>query len=109
MYFYNRLWVFFLSQPSPLTEASVAKACYSDSTSNFRDSIYTISASNAWIDIRHPSNGSYHFDDEEFLAGRHLITEGLSDVKDSVKKQSFIYARVRLGNILHTLQVCKTL
>lgn len=109
MYFYIRLWVFYLSQPSPLTEASVAKACYSDSTSNFQGSIYTISASNAWIDAWHPSNGSYHFDNEKFLAGRQLITDGLSAVRESVKEQSFISARVKLGNILHTLQVCKTL
>lgn len=101
------LWlcVCFLSQPSPLTVASVAKACYSDSVISFRTSIYTINAFNAWVDVWHPSNGSYHFDDEKFLSGRQLITKGLSAVKSNVRKQSYEAARLALGKILHTLQV----
>lgn len=95
----------FLSQPSPLTIASVAKACKSDSITSFQKSINKITRSNAWIDFRYVANGGYHFDNELFLSGRQIITDGLSAVKFNVKDQSYVTAREALGSILHTLQV----
>ncbi|XP_026795889.3 von Willebrand factor A domain-containing protein 7-like [Pangasianodon hypophthalmus] len=88
-----------------LTVKSVAGSCYSsDSAKDFQRSIDKINKHNAWVDIRHPFTGSYHFDNEEFLSGRDLITKGVSAVKYSVKQQSYQAARDALGKILHTLQ-----
>ncbi|XP_053478045.1 von Willebrand factor A domain-containing protein 7-like [Ictalurus furcatus] len=87
------------------TVTSVARGCYSsDSAKDFQRSIDTISKCNSWVDIRHPFTGSYHFDNEEFLAGQNLITKGVSAVKYSIKQQSYQAAREALGKILHTLQ-----
>ncbi|PWA19359.1 hypothetical protein CCH79_00018338 [Gambusia affinis] len=47
---------------------------------------------------------AFHFHSEAFLTGRSLITQGLSSLKDSVKKQNFQAARITLGRICHTLQ-----
>ncbi|XP_026795878.3 von Willebrand factor A domain-containing protein 7-like [Pangasianodon hypophthalmus] len=91
--------------PGALTVKSVAGSCYSsDSAKDFQSSLDEIIMYNAWVDIRHPFTASYHFDNEEFLSGRDLITKGVSAVKDSVKQQSYQAAREALGKILHTLQ-----
>ncbi|KAJ8000927.1 hypothetical protein DPEC_G00185460 [Dallia pectoralis] len=45
-----------------------------------------------------------HFDGETFRQGRDLITQGVSTVKASVKRESFLSARLTLGSISHTLQ-----
>ncbi|XP_017319797.1 von Willebrand factor A domain-containing protein 7 [Ictalurus punctatus] len=91
--------------PGALTVKSVAGSCYSpDSAKGFQSSLEEIVIFNAWVDVRYVFTGSYHFDNEEFLAGRNLITEGVSAVKYSIKQQSYQAARQALGKILHTLQ-----
>ncbi|XP_053478035.1 von Willebrand factor A domain-containing protein 7-like isoform X1 [Ictalurus furcatus] len=91
--------------PGALTVKSVAGSCYSpDSAKGFQSSLDEIVIFNAWVDFRYVFTGSYHFDNEEFLAGRNLITEGVSAVKYSIKQQSYQAARQALGKILHTLQ-----
>lgn len=50
----------------------------------------------------------YHFDDETFSEGRNIITNGLSAVKASNKRENFETAREQLGKILHPLQVLFT-
>lgn len=50
-------------------------------------------------------NPSCHFDSETFMEGRKIITDGLSAVKASNKRENFEAAREKLGKILHTLQV----
>ncbi|XP_060782511.1 von Willebrand factor A domain-containing protein 7-like [Neoarius graeffei] len=94
----------FVMVTSPLTIASVAKACKSDSITSFQKSINKITRSNAWIDFRYFANGGYHFVNELFLSGRQIITDGLSAIKFNVKDQSYVTAREALGSILHTLQ-----
>lgn len=96
-----------ISQPGTLTVRSVARSCYSsDSSKDFQSSINYINEHNAFVDIKHFFNAPYHFDNEEILAGRELITEGRFAVKYSVKEQNYQAAREALGKILHTLQVC---
>ncbi|XP_053478034.1 von Willebrand factor A domain-containing protein 7-like [Ictalurus furcatus] len=91
--------------PVPLTVMSVAGSCYaSDSAKDFQRSLDKINCHNAWVDFRHFSDHSYHFDNELFLSGRQIITNGLSAVKYNVKQQSYQAARAELGKILHTLQ-----
>lgn len=50
-------------------------------------------------------DAEYHFNNEKFLLGRNLITNGVAAVKSSVKRNNFETARVKLGEVLHTLQV----
>ncbi|XP_058629417.1 von Willebrand factor A domain-containing protein 7-like isoform X2 [Onychostoma macrolepis] len=45
-----------------------------------------------------------HFDDETFLKGRDLITEGVKAVKAAAQQGNYETARKRLGEALHTLQ-----
>ncbi|XP_046730725.1 von Willebrand factor A domain-containing protein 7-like [Silurus meridionalis] len=91
--------------PNPLTVKSVAESCYSsDSAKDFQSSLNKINHHNAWVDFWNFFTPSYHFDNEMFLAGRKLITDGVSVVKYSVKKQSYQTAREALGKVLHTLQ-----
>ncbi|XP_058242002.1 von Willebrand factor A domain-containing protein 7-like [Hemibagrus wyckioides] len=90
---------------STLTVRSVAGSCYSsDSAKDFQKSIDEINHYNAWVDFWHFFTARYHFDSEEFFAGRDLITEGLFAVKYSIKEQNYQAAREALGKILHTLQ-----
>ncbi|XP_047667869.1 von Willebrand factor A domain-containing protein 7-like isoform X2 [Tachysurus fulvidraco] len=92
-------------EPGVLTVNSVAESCYSsDSAKDFQESIDKINKHNVWIDYKHIFTGSYHFDNEEFLSGRNLITEGVSVVKSSVKQKSYQAAKRALGKVLHTLQ-----
>lgn len=57
------------------------------------------------MDIRHALNGSFHFDEEMFVQGRKIITEGILAVKASNKQENFEAARQKLGEIFHPLQV----
>lgn len=57
------------------------------------------------VDIRHALNASFHFDEEMFVQGRKIITEGVLAVKASNKQENFEAARQKLGEILHPLQV----
>ncbi|KAF4090717.1 hypothetical protein AMELA_G00055270 [Ameiurus melas] len=91
--------------PEPLTIMSVAGSCYApDSAKDFQRSLNKIKHHNAWVDFWHAFHHPYHFDNESFLPGRQIITNGLSAVKYNVKQQSYQAAREELGKILHTLQ-----
>ncbi|KAF4090722.1 hypothetical protein AMELA_G00055150 [Ameiurus melas] len=84
---------------------SVAGSCYaSDSAKDFQRSLNKIKHHNAWVDFWHALHHPYHFDNELFLPGRQILTNGLSAVKYNVKQQSYQAAREELGKILHTLQ-----
>ncbi|KAI4886969.1 hypothetical protein NFI96_023017, partial [Prochilodus magdalenae] len=92
-------------QPDPLTPESLAEACQSPaSDSTLKSAISQISKRNAWVDGKHVFDAEYHFDDESFEKARKLITQGVSDVKTSLKQGNYEYARQRLGETMHTLQ-----
>lgn len=57
------------------------------------------------MDLRHALNASFHFDDEMFVQGRKIITEGILAVKASNNQENFEAARQKLGEIFHPLQV----
>ncbi|KAM6911567.1 von Willebrand factor A domain-containing protein 7-like [Lycodopsis pacificus] len=89
----------------PFTAKAVAVACGEpQSSKSFRQAIIFIMLRNVRVDIRHALNGSFHFDDEMFVGGRKIITEGLLAVKASNKQENFEAARQKLGEILHPLQ-----
>ncbi|KAJ3588636.1 hypothetical protein NHX12_009490 [Muraenolepis orangiensis] len=84
----------------------VAVACSStESTKSFRKAMKFVVVNNVRVDVSHPFNGSFHFDDELFLGGRMIIATGLSAVKASNRQGNFEAGREILGEILHPLQV----
>ncbi|XP_047667867.1 von Willebrand factor A domain-containing protein 7-like [Tachysurus fulvidraco] len=89
----------------PMNVHSVAEACSSsESAKSFQWSINDISHHNAWVDFWKFFTPSYHFCNEEILAGRDIITAGVSAAKYNVKRGRYEAARERLGKILHPLQ-----
>ncbi|XP_031694999.1 von Willebrand factor A domain-containing protein 7-like, partial [Anarrhichthys ocellatus] len=89
----------------PFTAKAVAVACGEpQSSKSFRRAIIFIVLRNIRVDIRHALNASFHFDDEMFVQGRKIITEGILAVKASNKQENFEAARQKLGEILHPLQ-----
>lgn len=71
----------------------------------FQLSIRVISGRNAAVDIQRVFDEEYHFDDESFIRGKSLITRGLASIKANIKQGNFISARLKVGEIMHTLQV----
>ncbi|XP_068572632.1 von Willebrand factor A domain-containing protein 7-like [Cebidichthys violaceus] len=89
----------------PFTAMAVAVACgVPKSSKSFRQAIICIMLRNIRVDIRHALNASFHFDDEMFVQGRKIITEGILAVKASNKQENFEAARQKVGEILHPLQ-----
>ncbi|XP_045070727.1 von Willebrand factor A domain-containing protein 7-like [Coregonus clupeaformis] len=86
------------------------KACSADSSSSlvstihFQSTIVKMYLSNALVDMAFALSKAHHFDGETFQGGRALITAGVSEVKASVKRESFLLARLALGRVCHTLQ-----
>nr|XP_019952836.1 PREDICTED: von Willebrand factor A domain-containing protein 7-like [Paralichthys olivaceus] len=95
----------FILPKRPYTADSVARACdASKSSKSFLQTIQLIQDNNVWIDKRFFYSARHHFDNEEFKKGKKLITDGLSAVKASNKRQNFEAARKKLGRLLHSLQ-----
>lgn len=93
-------------QQQPYTVRAVAVACgVPMSTKGFRQAITLITLNNVKIDLRYAFNGSYHFDEEMFVQGRRIITEGIRAVKANNKQGNYETARQELGAIFHPLQV----
>ncbi|KAF1378470.1 hypothetical protein PFLUV_G00190880 [Perca fluviatilis] len=89
----------------PYTAEAVAEACGTPkSTKSFRQAITFITLMNIRVDIRYALNASFHFDEEMFVQGRKIITDGLLAVKASNKQANFEAARQKVGEILHPLQ-----
>ncbi|KAM4726270.1 LOW QUALITY PROTEIN: von Willebrand factor A domain-containing protein 7-like [Anableps anableps] len=95
----------FPSPPQPFTPSSVAAACgASKSLKSFIETIQRIQKKNWETDIHYALSARRHCDNEQLTEGKKLITDGLSDVKASIKQQNFVSATSSLGRILHTLQ-----
>ncbi|KAF7650080.1 hypothetical protein LDENG_00131830 [Lucifuga dentata] len=95
----------FTSPPEPLNTAAVAAACGAPKSSkSFREAINFITLRNVRVDIRFALNPNFHFDDEMFVGGKKIITDGLDAVKASAKQGNIETAREKLGEILHPLQ-----
>ncbi|KAM4546120.1 von Willebrand factor A domain-containing protein 7-like isoform 1-T1 [Odontesthes bonariensis] len=89
----------------PFIAEAVAAACSApQSSKTFRRAIVFIQLRNIRVDIRFALNSSFHFDDEMFVQGRRIITEGMIAVKASNKLEKYEAARQKLGEILHPLQ-----
>ncbi|XP_006808726.1 von Willebrand factor A domain-containing protein 7-like [Neolamprologus brichardi] len=89
----------------PFTIQGVATACGApQSSKTFGQSILHIIYRNVRVDIRYALNASFHFDDEMFVQGKKIITEGIQAVKASNKLENYEAARQNLGEILHPLQ-----
>nr|XP_061792057.1 von Willebrand factor A domain-containing protein 7-like [Nerophis lumbriciformis] len=98
---------FSLTIDDSLTIEQVLEACFSSSSLlssfQFNSAIAEIFLANAFVDRRLFGN-VHHFDDEAFQGGRDIITRGVADVKDNVRRENFDIARFILGMTLHTLQ-----
>lgn len=95
----------FTSPMQPFTAENVAAACSaSQSSKTFRQAIQFITLMNVRVDIRHALNASFHFDDENFIQGRKIITEGIQVIKASNKQENYEAARKKLGEVTHPLQ-----
>lgn len=93
-------------QQKPYTAGAVAVACgVPRSTKSFQKAITLITLNNVKIDLRFAFNGSYHFDEEMFVQGRKIITDGMRAVKASNEEGNYEAARQKLGAIFHPLQV----
>lgn len=93
-------------QAEPFTAERVAVACgVPQSSKSFSRAINFIKLMNMRVDLRHPFNASQHFDDESFIQGRRIITEGISAVKASIEQGNYEAARKKLGELLHPTQV----
>lgn len=89
----------------PFTADGVAVACgASGSSKTFRRAILFISLRNARVDLRYALNASFHFDDEMFVQGRRIITEGIEAIKASIEQENYVAARGKMGEIFHPLQ-----
>ncbi|XP_033995612.1 LOW QUALITY PROTEIN: von Willebrand factor A domain-containing protein 7-like [Trematomus bernacchii] len=89
----------------PFTAMTVAEACRTPKSSkSFRQAITFIILRNIRVDIRHALNASFHFDEEMFVQGRKIITEGIRVIKANNKQDNFEAARQKVGEILHPLQ-----
>ncbi|XP_041809022.1 von Willebrand factor A domain-containing protein 7-like [Chelmon rostratus] len=89
----------------PFTAEAVAVACGAPkSAKSFRQAITFITLRNIRVDIRYALNASFHFDEEMFVQGRNIITEGILAIKASNKQENFEAARQKLGEVCHPLQ-----
>ncbi len=97
-----------LFQPNVLTVESLTKACSSPaSAKGFQQAFSRVCNENAWVDGKYLTSARHHFESETFLKGRDLITEGVKAVKATAQQGNYETARTRLGEALHTLQVCQ--
>ncbi|XP_023197671.1 von Willebrand factor A domain-containing protein 7-like [Xiphophorus maculatus] len=89
----------------PFTAEGVAAACgASQSSKAFRQAITSIKLRNIRVDIRYAFKPSFHFDEEEFVQGRRIITEGMVAVKADNRMGNYETAKEKLGEIMHPLQ-----
>lgn len=90
--------------PASITSRSVLAACSArESAKDFERSKSIIKRTNAFMDAFFLSTRR-HFDNENFVEGKRLITDGLDALKESIKKGNFVFPKLKLGEILHTLQ-----
>lgn len=93
-------------QAEPFTAERVVVACGApQSSKSFSRAITFIKLMNLRVDLRHAFNASQHFDDESFIQGRRIITDGISAVKASIEQGNYEAARMKLGELLHPTQV----
>lgn len=97
-------------QAEPSTAEAVAVACGAPkSAKSLRQAVTSVILNNVKVDLRHAFNESFHFDNEMFVQGRKIITEGIMIVKANNKQGNYDAAREKLGQIFHPLQVFFTL
>ncbi|XP_041864509.1 von Willebrand factor A domain-containing protein 7-like [Melanotaenia boesemani] len=102
----------FTFPPQPFTAKSIATACAAPkSVKSFLDTINHIQSFNWITDIAHVLDSEYHFDDEMFIEGKKIITDGLDTVRSAILKNNSLlgpvlatWAKINLGVILHPLQ-----
>ncbi|XP_014910268.1 von Willebrand factor A domain-containing protein 7-like [Poecilia latipinna] len=95
----------FNNPAQPFTAEGVAASCSaSQSSKAFRQAITSIKLRNIRVDIRYALKPSFHFDEEEFVQGRRIITDGMVAVKADNRMGNYETAREKLGEIMHPLQ-----
>nr|XP_055060962.1 von Willebrand factor A domain-containing protein 7-like [Misgurnus anguillicaudatus] len=98
---------FKLTIDNTLTVFAVQQACSElhslHSTHGFQSAIVSIYHSNAAVDINQ-FQPERHCDAETIREAQKLITDGLKSVKTNIDEESYVFARISLGIICHTLQ-----
>ncbi|XP_073670359.1 von Willebrand factor A domain-containing protein 7-like [Paramisgurnus dabryanus] len=98
---------FKLTIDNTLTVFAVQQACLRlhsvHSTNDFQSAISSTYYANAAVDLDqfHPER---HCDAEKIKEAQKLITDGLKSVKTNIDEESYVFARISLGKICHTLQ-----
>ncbi|XP_073722442.1 von Willebrand factor A domain-containing protein 7 [Misgurnus anguillicaudatus] len=98
---------FKLTIDNTLTVFAVQQACSRlhsvHSTRGFQSAISSTYYSNAAVDVDQ-IDPERHCDAEKIREAQKLITDGMKSVKTNIDEESYVFARIRLGIICHTLQ-----
>lgn len=93
------------SSPEELVQACLGPTATGEvSGAKFHSSLQEIYTQNGLVDRDFVNSAPHHFNSEEFLQGRSLITQGMVAIKANIRKENFQAARETLGRVLHTLQ-----
>ncbi|KAL6479861.1 hypothetical protein MHYP_G00108940 [Metynnis hypsauchen] len=96
--------------PTLLTPDSLLLACLGVpedadlSASKFRELLDEIISENIFIDRDQSLSSAHHFNDEVIERGRNIITQGVSIVRASLRRDNLEAARRALGAVTHTIQ-----
>ncbi|XP_050924883.1 von Willebrand factor A domain-containing protein 7-like [Lates calcarifer] len=92
------------SSPEELVKACLGPTAKGEvSGAKFNSALQEI-YQNGLVDRDFVNSAPHHFNSEDFLGGRRLITEGMVAIKTNVRWENFQAARETLGKVLHTLQ-----
>ncbi|KAG7214483.1 hypothetical protein INR49_022995 [Caranx melampygus] len=93
------------SSPEELAQACLGPTATGEvSGAKFHAALQEIYNQNGLVDRDFVNSDPHHFNSEEFLQGRSLITQGMAAIKANIRKENFQTARETLGRVLHTLQ-----
>ncbi|KAG7214480.1 hypothetical protein INR49_022992, partial [Caranx melampygus] len=93
------------SSPEELAQACLGPTATGEvSGAKFHSALQEIYNQNGLVDRDFVNSDPHHFNSEEFLQGRSLITQGMAAIKANIRKENFQTARETLGKVLHTLQ-----
>uniref|UniRef100_A0A665WD84 von Willebrand factor A domain-containing protein 7-like n=1 Tax=Echeneis naucrates TaxID=173247 RepID=A0A665WD84_ECHNA len=93
------------NSPEELVQACLGPTATGEvSGAKFHSALQEIYTQNGLVDRDFANSAAHHFNSEEFLQGRSLITDGMVTIKANIRKENFKAARETLGRVLHTLQ-----
>ncbi|KAF7710209.1 von Willebrand factor A domain-containing protein 7 [Silurus meridionalis] len=96
-------------KPTGSSAEELLRACLGTNTgqvagAKFHEALNQIYMQNGLVDRDFLSSDPHHFNSEAFKEGHSLISQGVSSVKASIRKDNLQAARETLGKVLHILQ-----